>query len=328
MKVERHGNSDEGEIVFDTHPMGGMGSNSFDQEGDNAYEPSKVSDQAPPKKSRKGLYIASLVMVVALSGAAVAGYLVAKKDENVVNSQYSMTGNFCQPGSVKDTREPILELALTVGRMNRSVTAEEQKEIEKSVLAGFNDASGGCTDPYERWMYGIVMVNQTLTPHAALAATGNSAISHTFVQQEYHMILKFETIISCNNCTEDEAFASNYPSSFSAVYDDDDEDEEDEGAGARALGDFTGERVQLSAAAVVENIERNLRARLPDLGQITEATILTHGSATSAHLSRAADGADEDVSTTSERDVCSEIIPFSVKALTFDPLSFRVGVWR
>lgn len=291
MKVERHdGNDEDKEVIFDGPPSDGPDGNSFDEDDDM-----KASNNTgpTPKKSRKGLYIASFVMALAVTGAAVAGYLVAKKeDKDEINSEYSITGEFCQPGSIKDTREPLLELSLAAGRLNRLLTEEEKRVAEKSVLAGFNDASGGCTDPYERWMYGIVMVNQTLVPaHVALEADGNSSLSHTF-EEEYNMVLKFETIISCDNCTVNEAFASEYPPSFSAT---DDEDEED-ASGGRNRRHLTGSRVTLSAAAILENIERNFMAKLPDLGQIVEATILTENSGTSTHNMTRMAGGDDDVS--------------------------------
>jgi hypothetical protein len=286
MKVERYSDSGDNEVVIDGHSSRLLHSNSFGQDDDDM----KVSNNtaSPPKKSRKTLYIASLGLVLAVTGAAVAGFMVAKKeDRNQVNSQYSITGEFCEPGSVKDTREPLLELSLGVGRLNRMITDEEKREVEKSVMAGFNDASGGCTDPYERWMYGIVMVNQTLVPaDVALEADVDSPLSVTF-EEEYNMILKFETIISCDNCTEDEAFASDYPNAFAAIGDEDDDNDEEEDA-TRGRNLRRDGSVVLSAAAVLENIERNFMARLPDLGQILEATILTHGSTTSSHLSRSA----------------------------------------
>lgn len=300
MRVERSGNNDSNEVVFDSFLSRGPEDFSFDEEdvvgaassgeSSSMVEPFKTSNNSSSsgsRKSRRNLYLGCCAMTLALAGAAVAGFLVAtKEDERALNSQYSITGDFCQPGSIKDTREPLLELSLSAGTMNRLVTDQEKKQLEKSVLAGFNDVSGGCTDEYERWMYGAVLVNQTLVnPHVALEADGTGALSHTLTE-EFTLLLQFETIISCDNCTEEEAFASEYPSSFSPV--------NENGGRARALSE--GSDLHLSAARVLRYIDFNLRAAMPEIGRITDATILIHPTGGLAHLSRSASYGDDVVS--------------------------------
>lgn len=73
------------------------------------------------------------------------------------------------------------------------------------------------------------------------------------------LVLEFETVISCDGCTEDAAFASRYPSSYGPSSD------------RRVLRNLASE--PLDAGKIMEEIEKRIKEVIPELGDITEANI-------------------------------------------------------
>ena len=118
------------------------------------------------------------------------------------------------------------------------------------------------------------MVNQTIEPLYYVRQDENGTLMTTFTEKYSH-IIRFQTIISCDGCPEDEAFASEYPASFSRMT---------SGDMRRGLR-LDGEKIHsLSAGLVLSQIERKVIAALPDIGRIGEATILTQSEQPAKHL--------------------------------------------
>lgn len=118
----------------------------------------QANDQQPVKRAlrdngtaikRGRLLCAGGLLLLLIISVTVGGYAAAKKRSTVAMTSEA----FCQPPSIKDTKEPILELTLFSG-MERLANGEEAKILERAVMEGYNEASGGCTDEYQRWIYG------------------------------------------------------------------------------------------------------------------------------------------------------------------------------
>jgi hypothetical protein len=136
-----------------------------DDEEDNIGFKNVVADndgvQADEKESRsttiKTRHILGFggLLLSLIVGVSVGGYAIAKhRSEALTTVSASTFSTFCQPSSIKDTKEPLLELTLLAG-MDRLVNETEAKTLERAVMDGYNEASGGCNDDYERWIYGM-----------------------------------------------------------------------------------------------------------------------------------------------------------------------------
>lgn len=86
-------------------------------------------------------------------------------------------------------------------------------------------------------------------------------MSATFAE-EYTHVVKFQTVISCNGCSDEEAFATEYPESFGDLTDGD----------FRRKLRFDGSRI-LDAGLVLDKIERKLNFAVPNIGRIGEAFV-------------------------------------------------------
>ena len=170
----------------------------------------------PEKSSRKCFYSgAALLIVTLVAGAIVGGYFLFEKrpDEKLdIASVQNSSIESCHL-TVKDSHQPILEFTLAAEHSETVVTDTEAKEFEQVIMDAYNDVSGGCSDEFKRWMYGISIVDQTVVQHDVLEREAESSISHTF-DNEYSLVLRVETLVSCDGCTDDVAFASDYPETF------------------------------------------------------------------------------------------------------------------
>lgn len=118
------------------------------------------------------------------------------------------------------------------------------------------------------------MVNQTIEPLYYVREDENGTFTTTFTEKYSHLIW-FQTIISCDGCPEDEAFASEYPDSFDRI---------SSGDMRRALR-LDGENIHsLNAGVVLSQIEQKLITVMPEIGRIGEATILTKSAIPAKHL--------------------------------------------
>ncbi|KAL3915806.1 MAG: hypothetical protein SGARI_008107, partial [Bacillariaceae sp.] len=122
------------------------------EDGDDAGQPTKSSQEKSTKKRRMlcygGIIALALILVVSLGSYGIAN----KRSAAATSSSSTSASTFCQPAGIKDTKEPFLELTLFAGS-NRLVNEMEAKFLENAVMDGYNEASGGCTDEYERWTY-------------------------------------------------------------------------------------------------------------------------------------------------------------------------------
>jgi hypothetical protein len=158
--------------------------------------------------------LAFLVVLVAGS-ATVGGYFLIQQQKNNNTKINQIQGDEgCQP-TIKELHKPVLEITFASSAQSKQLMNEtETKDLEQAILEAYNQASNGCSDEYQRWMYGVNIIDQTLLEKAVMdKEVDSSSISHTF-EEEYNLVLRLETIISCDGCTNDEAFASAYPSSF------------------------------------------------------------------------------------------------------------------
>ena len=173
-------------------------------------------NSTPEKRSRKCFYSGALLLVVVLAASsAVVGYFIFKKKNDDTLSVESSMSEPCHL-AVKDAHQPILEITLSAEQSKTMLTDTQAKEFETALLEAYNDASGGCSDEFKRWMYGTSIVDQSLKEHVVLENEGDSSISHTF-DSEYSLVLQVETMISCDGCPDDLAFASQYPETFGDV---------------------------------------------------------------------------------------------------------------
>jgi hypothetical protein len=208
----------------------------MDKSDDDDYN----SEEKATKK-RRLLVIGGVLL--ALTGVAVGSYFLA---DHVKEKK-------CQ-AQMKDIREPILELRLSANQTNRELNETEIKELQFAIIDGYNVASGGgCDDELERHMIGAVLTNQTVVQTFAVGE-GDETVSIEFGSMT-SLTIQVQTIISCDGCMEEDAFAATYPSTFGS-------------SDSRRL---TG---GVDAGAILQEIEKRVQSVLPGLGQIDEASVL------------------------------------------------------
>lgn len=172
----------------------------------NSGDNDDLSFTQPMKDTRKKSSKWGIVFLVTtlLVGASVGVYFAVSKnssaDENCILR-------------IKDSHQPVLEITLSSSDPESDLSEIQAKELERSIVDIYNDESGGCSDEYKRWMYGINVIDQSVQKHAVLEEEAESSISHKF-DDEYDLVIRFETMISCDDCVDDEAFASVYPEYF------------------------------------------------------------------------------------------------------------------
>ena len=196
----------------------------------NSGDNDDLSFTQPMKDTRKKSPKWGIVFLVTtlLVGASVGIYFAVSKnssaDENCILR-------------IKDSHQPVLEITLSSSDSESGLSEIQAKELERSIVDIYNDESGGCSDEYKRWMYGINVIDQSVQKHAVLEEEAESSISHKF-DDEYDLVVRFETMISCDDCVDDEAFASVYPEYF----------------GSRASRRRLSKKKELSSQPVVEGI--------------------------------------------------------------------------
>lgn len=143
--------------------------------------------------------IAALIGIAILAvGAAVCGY-------------YAITIKECTR-TVQESHNPVLEITFAPTQYEYQLTEAEIQELGKGIMDVYNEECG-CSAEYKRWMYGLSVMDQTTVKRAFIESEAKSSISHKFDNQ-YNLVVQFGTQISCEGCVDDEAFASEYPSTF------------------------------------------------------------------------------------------------------------------
>ena len=159
------------------------------------------------KSKSIAIYIGVAFLVVV--GAAVGGYFIFNKSSNTVQNEACVL-------EIKDSHEPTLEITFAPTQSDKELSETQVKELERGVLEIYNDSTGGCSGDYRRWMYGINIIDQTVSKHAVIEEEVESSISHKF-DNEYNLVVRLGTMISCDGCVDDEAFASVYPTTFGSI---------------------------------------------------------------------------------------------------------------
>jgi hypothetical protein len=180
------------------------------------------SNEKKQGRSMTTKYALAFLFVLVAAGATVGGYFLIQQQKNkniTTKNNNQIQGEGCQP-TIKELHKPVLEITLASSAQSKQLMNDtETKNLEQAILEAYNQASNGCSDEYQRWMYGVNIIDQTLLEHAVMEndvdvdSDSSSSISHTF-EEEYNLVLRLETTISCDGCTNDQAFASVYPSSF------------------------------------------------------------------------------------------------------------------
>jgi hypothetical protein len=275
MKVGQYKDSEQnGSGYRDTAILNRASSNSFDkimdgqEDDDSITETSAMVEQQPEQEKGSTLnrILCCSGILLLLGGLGVGSYFLAINNRK--NTSKSMataaTGAvFCQP-VISDIHEPFLELHISAGHLNHKLDSVEVKKLEHAITDGYNAASGGCTDMYERFMVGSLLKNHNLTSNAD--EENNSDFSVEFNGMKT-LILEFETVISCQGCPYVEAFSTNYPSSYAPV------DDTTEANTTRQLLEDP-----LDASVIMTEIEKRIKQVLPQLGDITDASIRMEGS--------------------------------------------------
>jgi hypothetical protein len=137
---------------IDSESVVELSSISVDEDKNN-QEMKSADSKGGCKRGR--LLCAGGLLLVLVIGASVGGHTSVKEHSTMTSASRA----FCQPSSIKDTKESMLELTLFSG-MKRLANEEEAKILERAVMEGYNEASGGCTDEFERWILGTFLVRK------------------------------------------------------------------------------------------------------------------------------------------------------------------------
>ncbi|KAG7373400.1 alpha-1,6-glucosidase [Nitzschia inconspicua] len=135
-----------------------------------------------------------------------------QKRSTANNSAVFDTGPVCDSGIVtKATHQPTLQIVMY--GFNNSPDKEEINRLEEAIAMGYNQGAGGCADRFERYMYGVAMVKHSIDTELVLTDITTTPLENVF-QEHTVLMAEFDTKISCVGCSPENAFASEYPSSF------------------------------------------------------------------------------------------------------------------
>ncbi|KAL3924690.1 MAG: hypothetical protein SGILL_000890 [Bacillariaceae sp.] len=232
-------------------------------------------------KRRKRCLWAGAAMIFAFVVFLMALLLSRNAKEQRAISAAQAEAASCQPGVIiKDTFEPRLQLIIT--GLSEYPTHEETRALEQAISEGYNDASGGCSDEFERYMYQVSSVNQTLESHLVL--TDKTTRLENIFEETSVLTTDFATKISCDGCSSEVAFATEYPASFGLLTsktrarDPDAGYRRDLASSERNLEEPSAPVVSgsLNAGRIIDAMERRARQALDGLESFREVTILIH----------------------------------------------------
>jgi hypothetical protein len=273
MKVDRYADDESSEVeeYHDQRVLESAGNSSYNkvigkEDDDESVTETSVMSQSNQKQTKVGRIACCCITLLAVGAVAVgssflAMHLIGGKAMSPQSSSSSASKapeeTLCQP-QLSDIRESLLELHINAGRFNHTIDKKEANLLGNAVTEGYNAATGGCLDEFERFMAGSILKNETLIEN--LSDMDENDITVEFDAAKT-LILEFETVISCDGCNDDEAFASNFPSTYGPS------------SGRRALRHLASE--PLDAGKIMEEIEKRIKYVLPDLGHITDAIVQT-----------------------------------------------------
>jgi hypothetical protein len=223
--------------TFDTYPIppGSSQDTSAHDDDDSELEMSSMEDSRNPALWRRtGIQLFVVLFLVVLT--LILAFAIGPPSQKSKNSK---DNHVCVENDAQDLRTAIAGLSLQ--GMTRLATLEEQHLMEAAVVEAYNAISGGCQDVYERFMYNASLINQTLIPE--LEGWNESGL-----------VAEFRMTVSCWECPEDEAFASEFPTSF-------DDDLFFEGSSTRYLPSYSSKKSSNSRRVRGES-RRNLHPTL------------------------------------------------------------------
>ena len=158
------------------------------------------------------------LVVASLVGVVCGSYFLLLRFTNNdptldLETQHQVEANEPCIFTIKDTHNPVLEITLASSNSEIKLNEDEMKEFEETTIETYNNATGGCSDEFKRWMYDINVVEQKVLKHAVIKDEEQSSIAHKF-DNEYNLVIRLETMMSCESCVDDESFASIYPETF------------------------------------------------------------------------------------------------------------------
>ena len=286
MKVGQY-KDDEKRSYRDSRALDRASSNSFDKimdgedDDDSVTETSAMVEEQPERNNgntMKRILCCSGILLL-LGGVGVGSYFLAKhlmSEKQNINTTLSSstatasnptatTPGFCQP-DIGDIHEPLLELHVNAGHLahfdDSRLDSEQIKLLEHAVTDGYNAASGGCTDVFERFMVGSLLKSHNVTENVDGENENGFTVEFSGMKT---LILNLETVISCQGCPDDEAFATNYPSTYASA------DSITNNSTRRLMED------PLDAGVIIEEIEKRIKEVLPELGDVTDVSIRTNG---------------------------------------------------
>jgi hypothetical protein len=273
MKVDRYADDESSEVeeYRDQRVLERAGESSYnkvtgqDEDDQSVTETSAMLNSDQKKTSVVGRLVCCCITLILLGGIGVGSYFLATHLKQKSTTSSSTVNKAtedvpCQP-QLHDIREPLLELHINARQLNREINNKEANLLEHAITEGYNAAANGCTDQYERFMAGSILKNKTMIEN--IGESEEDGFDVVFGAMKT-LILEFETVISCDGCNEDEAFASRYPSTYGPANSTD-------ASGVRR--NLAGE--PLDAGKIMEEIEKRIQEVLPELGAITDATIHT-----------------------------------------------------
>ncbi|KAL3916378.1 MAG: hypothetical protein SGILL_005208 [Bacillariaceae sp.] len=227
---------------------------------------------------KRNILMVVTALIVASLFFVMVFFTTKKVQSNKAAAATPYASDDCQPGVVKDVKDPQLEIYIT--GLAREPTEDEKRQLETAVMHGYNEVAGGCADEYQRWMYNVDLVSAVA--HNEVIMTDTTTRLENLFDDVTAYVARFETKISCDNCPDEEGFASLYPATF----------------GADEIGPNNRRRTaeELNAAEIVVAIERAARYAMPNFGAFLEFSVLSQrqdGSAAATTLMRDATQDDQ-----------------------------------
>ena len=233
------------------------------------------------RNKKRCFLVGTLVLfMAAVIAAATIGAMKSQESKAEKAASASMMQlESCQAGIVQDTKQHKLEIYLR--GPTELIDSSMKTDLEVAISTGYNDASGGCLDQYQRIMYDVKLANQTIVRDLVLADKTESL--STLFEESTFLVAHFDTWISSRNCPEEEVFASRYPASFGNIISAQPANrrslEADLPVGSGIGPSYRSRNLQtvLDAATVVLAIEKAVRQVMPEVQGFKEVTVMVSG---------------------------------------------------
>jgi hypothetical protein len=216
------------------------------------------------KRKKKCLLCSTLFVFALVVFIAAAAPLAAKRANEARSSRAAFAQvEACEAGIVQHSKDPQLEFYML--GIQEKADDSQISFMEDALVASFNEVSGRCSDKYQRWMFKASLTSQEIVRN--IGFTEHASSLENVFEEQLTLVARFQTNISCAGCTDEEAFASVYPSSFGHTASDDSVHE-------RSLNDLEPEDA-LNAALIVLTIERAMQNMFEELNGFEEVTIMS-----------------------------------------------------